>query len=113
MIEISRSTPDWTQTITFTANAGTTGWIGYGLFASGLLYTQSLAGVSAGSYTVLVKDSPTGESRVLYDSTGSAVTAYIADATGASVVPDEAYGAAYFSILLGAGTAVCKFHGKT
>lgn len=113
MLEISRSTPPEAQSVTFTASASTTGWVGYGLFAGGLLYTQTLSGASSGSYTVLVKDSPTGASRVLYDAYGNAVTAFIAPTTGASPIPDEAYGAAYFSILLSAGTAVCKFQGKT
>lgn len=114
MLEISRFTPAETQTVTFTASASTTGWIGYGPFASGLLYTQSLAGgAAAGSFTVLVKDSPTGASRVLFDGTGSAVTAFIAATTGASVVPDDVYSAAYFSILLTSGTATVRFQGKT
>jgi hypothetical protein len=113
MADISRFVPTESTTVTFTNSASTTGWVAYRLFAGGLLYTQSLTGASAGAYTVLVKDSPNGDSRVLYDSTGTAITAYIAPATGASPVPDEAYAAAYFSILLTAGTATCKFHGKT
>lgn len=114
MPDISRFVPTETATVTFTNNTSTTGWVCYKLFSGGLLYTQSLSGNSAGSYTVLVKDSPTGDSRVLYDSTGTAVTAYIAPVTGASAVPDEVFSAAYFTILLGsAGSAVCKFHGKT
>jgi hypothetical protein len=113
MADISRFVPTESTTVTFTNSASTTGWVAYRLFSGGLLYTQSLSGVAAGLYTVLVKDSPNGDSRVLYDGTGSAVTAYIAPVTGASSVPDDAFAAAYFSILLTAGTATCKFHGKT